>query len=130
MWSFLRLIVVTFALVGFAGQTNASAMPVTSGAWPAMATMSMRDCADMPGMADTMAARDTGKATSPAQTPCKTMTPDCIAKMGCGTGVILPPASFTLASTAVYAAVTFQVAERDHDGLDPSPPFIPPISLA
>jgi hypothetical protein len=134
MWSFLRLIVVTLALVGFVGQTTARAMPMTPKASPAMATMSMMDCADMPGMADTMAAQDAahdaGKTKPPPQTPCKNMTPDCIAKMGCSVVVTLPPAAFALASTARYADVAFQVAERDHDGLDPSPPFIPPISLA
>ncbi|TCS11905.1 hypothetical protein [Caulobacter sp. BK020] len=134
MWSFLRLIVVTLALAGFVGQASARAMPMAPDASSSMAAMSMMDCADMPGMGDmTMAqdmAHDAGKTTSPAETPCKKMTPDCIAKMGCGAVVVLPPASFALASTTLYADVTFQVAERDHDGLDPSPPFIPPISLA
>ena len=134
MWSFLRLIFVTLALVGLVGQTSARALPMTPEASPAMSMMSMMECADMPGLADTMAtqdmAHDIGKTNSQAPTPCKNMTPDCIAKTGCGALVILPPASFALASTELYADIAFQVAERDHDGLDPSPPFIPPISLA
>ncbi len=47
----------------------------------------------------------------------------CVATM---LAAVLP----AFAAIAHFADVSFQIAERDHDGLDPSPPFIPPISLA
>lgn len=134
MWSIARLILMVLALAGFIGQTSVRAMPMTPDAPPAAAPLSMMDCADMPGMGEAPMAMDVGKAQTPAKTPapapCKKMTPDCIGKMGCGTAAIPPPATLAFAAIAHFADVSFQIAERDHDGLDPSPPFIPPISLA
>lgn len=72
MWDFVRTIIISLAFAGFLGQSMARATPFPVAA--DTAEMSA-DCAEM--MVDPAGEADHGRL------PCDSMTPDCIAKMGC-----------------------------------------------
>ena len=129
MWNLIRCLVVAFALVGFIGQTTARAMPMTMDMTAAIASQDppvMMDCADMPGMAD----KAQPPATSPLKSPCKSMTADCIGKMGCATTATPLPVALTLAGSVIYLAVRFVGLDLMHEGLAAQLPFHPPKTLA
>jgi hypothetical protein len=66
---FLRLVLLTFALIGLAGESTAMAMaPLVAPSTTMQAAMPGMDCKDMP---------------TPDGTPCKKLTWQCIAAMGC-----------------------------------------------
>lgn len=75
----LRLLLLTFALVGLAGQSTAMAMaPAVTSPAKMQAMMSGMDCKDMPASDGT---------------PCKKLTWQCIAAMGCLSAAALEPAA-------------------------------------
>lgn len=81
MTRFLRLLLLTFAMVGLAGQSTAIAMaPVMASPAAKQPAMTGMDCKDM--------------ATTPSSdgAPCKKLTWQCIAAMGCLTASALEPA--------------------------------------
>jgi hypothetical protein len=133
MWKLIRCIVVVLALAGFVGQTTARAMPMATAmtmdsapvATPVSATI--RNCADMPGMADMAKAP---AALSPLKGPCKGATPDCIGKMGCATVAIGLPASAGAPADVAYERVSFAYGDILREGVLPDPLFYPPRRLA
>lgn len=79
------LLLLLGALLGLIGQGSAfaHAMPVEKAEHLAAAASMSADCAKMMGLAKKQP--ETGK-------PCKGMTPDCVAKMGCAASpALLPP---------------------------------------
>lgn len=81
MTRYLRLALVIFAMVGLAGQSTAMAMaPVMASQAHMQAAMAGMDCKDMP------------TTPSPDGSPCKKLTWQCIAAMGCLTASALEPA--------------------------------------
>lgn len=86
MTRFLRLLLLTFAMVGLAGQSTAMAMaPLMASPAAKQATMAGMDCKDM--------------AATPSSdgAPCKKLTWQCIAAMGCLSAAALEPAMIATA---------------------------------
>jgi len=112
---FLRLLLLTFAMVGLAGQSTAMAMaPLMASPAAKQATMAGMDCKDM--------------ATTPYSdgAPCKKLTWQCIAAMGCLTASALEPAMLAM---DVHPLVRAAPASRDVTrligrsyGPEPDPP--------
>lgn len=72
MWNLIRVVILSLAFVGFVGQTTAKATPFPTAA----AAADMSDCAEM-------MSGPAADVSTPNGEPCKDMTPECIAKMGC-----------------------------------------------
>jgi hypothetical protein len=72
MWSLLRIVIISLAFVGFLSQTEARATPFSVESL----AQDMAHCAEM-------VVGPTDAAPTHKQTPCRDMTSDCIAKMGC-----------------------------------------------
>jgi hypothetical protein len=72
MWSLLRIVIISLAFVGFLGQTEARATPFSVESL----AQDMAHCAEM-----VMGPTDAAPTEKPP--PCRDMTSDCIAKMGC-----------------------------------------------
>jgi hypothetical protein len=112
---FLRLLLLTFAMVGLAGQSTAMAMaPVMASPVAKHAAITGMDCKDM--------------ATTPSSdnAPCKKLTWQCIAAMGCLTASALEPA---MPAMGVHPRVRTAPASRDvarlvgrSYGPEPDPP--------
>ncbi|MDB5582289.1 MAG: hypothetical protein JWR80_7465 [Bradyrhizobium sp.] len=117
MTRFLRLLLLTFAMAGLAGQSTAMAMaPVMVSNAAKQAAMANMDCKDM--------------ATMPASdgAPCKKLTWQCIATMGCLTASALQPAMLAMDAHPLVRAVP---ASRDVTrlvgrsyGPEPDPPSL------
>lgn len=85
MKRWLSLLLLLGALLGLLGQEPAFAhvMPVEKAEQTTTAAQMSPECAEMMGLA---------KQKPQSGKPCEGMTPDCIAKMGCGVPVaLLPP---------------------------------------
>lgn len=72
MWSLLRIVIISLAFAGFLGQAEARATPVSVESL----AQDMAHCAEM-------VMGPTDAAPTEKQPPCRDMTADCIAKMGC-----------------------------------------------
>ena len=113
--SHLRLLLAIFAMVGLAGQSTAMAMaPVMASPAPMQAAMAGMDCK--------------GMVTTPSSdgSPCKKLTWQCIAAMGCLTASALEPAMLAM---DVHPLVRTVPASRDVTrlvgrsyGPEPDPP--------
>lgn len=126
MWSLIRTLLVALALAGFVGQTTAHAMPMC-GNDQAMAATAAADCAHMAGMPG-MAKASLSKS-QPKSQPSKGMPADCMGKMCCTAEAITPPATGEIAGVS-YERVSYSNPDLTRDGLEPSPPYSPPIRLA
>lgn len=115
MIRFLRLFLLTMAAVGLFGQSTAMAMG-TVHADTAMRSMASMDCMDMT------------KGASSGDVPCKKMTWQCIAAMGCATAAALEPVAV---ATPILAAgrvshrrlVATRLLGRSY-GPEPDPPSL------
>jgi len=119
MRSFVRLVLLIAACAGLMGQAVAfAAVPV---AMPAMATTmqapAMNDC-------DTMTAM-----TGDTSAPCKKMTADCAATMGCATPAAIIGDRLVRSTDKVAALPAIWPAVTSLDGLTLSPEPHPPSSL-
>ncbi|MDQ2893631.1 MAG: hypothetical protein M3R64_11175 [Pseudomonadota bacterium] len=79
----LRLFLFAIAVFGLFGQSTAMAMATAGGVSAPMASMTGMTCADMPAPG------------SPQKAPCKGMTLQCIAQMGCAAPAVLAPTMFS-----------------------------------
>jgi len=112
---FLRLLLLTFAMIGLAGQSTALAMaPLMAGPAAKQTAMAGMDCKDI--------------ATTPSSdgAPCKKLTWQCIAAMGCLTAGALEPAMLAM---TMHPLVRTVPASRDVTrlvgrsyGPEPDPP--------
>jgi len=109
-------------LVGlaFLGGTTVQALPPSSMAVMAKASVSMPGCAEMAGMA-----QDTGV---PPASPHKGITPDCVKLMQCLGIPDLPVQARLNAAPVAYAAVAYWSPSRPLGGLSPEPTPFPPRS--
>lgn len=109
-----RLILLTFALLGLAAQSAVVAAAPISDAQPMKATMAGMDCRDMLPV------------PMPDGSPCKKMTWQCIAAMGCATSAALQPATVAagerLATRAAHSpSIVARLIGRSY-GPEPDPP--------
>lgn len=119
----LRTLLMTLALVGFLGQSTAHATPLQVFAAHEAAQSMPMDCAEMPGM--------TNLAKTPAPAvPCKGMTADCVGKMGCATVASPLPSTLVVTDHVAYERLTFANADQAREGVNPPPPYVPPIRRA
>lgn len=116
MTRFLRLFLLTMAAFGLFGQSTAMAMGSAHAGMPMQASLAGMDCMGMT------------KGTTPNGAPCKKMTWQCIATMGCATAAAIEP---TRAATPVIAAPRvshrWQIATRllgRSYGPEPDPPSL------
>lgn len=126
MASVLRNLLVVLALVGLFGQTTVRAMPMQAFATePAVssAPMTAEHCAEM---GDMTASAD----EAPADNPCKTMTGECIGKMGCAVVVIEPALPAAEVAPVRYHTVAYQSLSETRSGLSVLPELFPPITLS
>ncbi len=115
MTRFLRLLLLTFAMVGLAGQSTAMAMaPMMASPATKQTAMAGMDCKDM--------------ATAPSSdgAPCKKLTWQCIAAMGCLTASALEPAmpamdAHPFVRTAPASKDVTRLVGRSY-GPEPDPP--------
>ncbi len=115
MSRYLRLLLAIFAMVGLAGQSTAMAMAPVMASQPHMqAAMVGMDCKDMV------------TTPSPDGSPCKKLTWQCIAAMGCLTASALEP---TMLAMDVHPVVRTTHASADVTrligrsyGPEPDPP--------
>lgn len=118
----LSLLLLLGALLGLLGQEVAFAhvLPVQeTGQTVATAPMSA-DCAKMMELA---------KQQSETDKPCKGMTPDCIAKMGCAVPLALLPIPLSGASPVLRAAVPRRALVSPLVGHNIGPEPEPPARL-
>jgi len=108
-----RLLVLV-ALFGVFGQSLVYATPMTGGA-PAVATASF-DCAEM-----------AAAALPDHKQPCQGLTPECIAKMGCVAGSILPAPPATIVGRVSYTPIYYAFPPGPHHGVTVEPEIFPPI---
>ena len=120
MKRWLSLALLMGALFGLLGQEAAFAhvIPVAQSAQVTVSPQMSADCAEMMGL--------TKPQPQSEKQPCRGMTPDCIAKMGCAVPLALIPA-LTVATPAELRAVAppqLPVARLvGHDtGPEPEPP--------
>ena len=115
-WSPLRLLLVVLTLFGLVGQTAVYAMAPLAA--PAVSTIELAapsdDCAGM--------AMDNGD-----EMPCKGMTLDCIAKMGCVTPPVLAPSADLSSHEVAYTAAAYDTRLATFVGLTIPPDNFPPI---
>ncbi len=115
MTRFLRLLLLAFALFGLVGESTAMAMAPPAGAtMPIKASMADMDCRDM------------APAAMPDGVPCKKITWQCIATMGCVTAAALEPVAPTArlrlgAGTSHGSSDTAPLFGRSY-GPEPDPP--------
>lgn len=114
MIRFFRLILLTLALLGLAAQSAALAAAPISAAQPMKASMAGMDCRDMLPV------------PMPDGSPCKKMTWQCIAAMGCATSAALQPATVVagerLAMRAAHGqTIVARLTGRSY-GPEPDPP--------
>ena len=122
MMPVLRNLLVVLALVGLFGQSTVRAMPMQA-LEPAVAAATSADpCAEMEEMA---AASD----QAPAEKPCKSMSGECISKMGCALTVSLPIRAAADAAPVRYRTVAYDPFEEAHPGLSVTPELFPPITF-
>jgi hypothetical protein len=112
---FLRLFLLFFAVVGLFGQSTAMAMSPLQSETMSMATMASMDCRD--GMT---------AGQMHGSVPCKKMTLQCIAAMGCTTAAITEPVGATLTTRQLDRLdpawpLTARLDGRTY-GPDPDPP--------
>ena len=120
-----RNLLVVLALVGLFGQTTVRAMPMqTLAAEPATsaAAMTAEHCADMGEAA-------TASDEAPAEKPCKPMTGDCVAEMGCALSVAQPARATPGFVPVRYETVVYDPSDEAHPGLSVTPELFPPITL-
>ncbi|HJS11516.1 hypothetical protein [Sphingopyxis sp.] len=121
MKRWLTLMLLAGALLGLFGQETAFAMarPIIEGQQPVAAPAMSAECAEMMGV-------DTSK---PDQ-PCKGMTLDCIAKMGCAIplAVVTPAAPLAVADYQRELADPLAVQRLVGRSFGPEPE--PPLLLA
>ena len=116
-WSALRLLLVLLTLFGLVGQTAVYAMaPIAA---PAVSTIELAapsdDCAGM-AMSDS------------DEMPCKGMTLDCIAKMGCLTPPVVAPAAGLATHPVIYERVAYSAPRETMAGVTVQPEIFPPIA--
>ena len=115
MWNFVRVVIVALAFAGFLGQSMARATPL-----PVIADVAemSSDCAEM--MAESAGPADQQRA------PCRDMTPDCIAKMGCtAVSPVFAPGPMMLRPLA-GPGLSYSQATSRLDGTGPPPLRGPP----
>ncbi|MDB5711681.1 MAG: hypothetical protein JWL96_3751 [Sphingomonas bacterium] len=114
MTRYLRLFLLTMALLGLAGQSAALAMAPVSVAQPMKVSMAGMHCRDMVPV------------SMPDGSPCKKMTWQCIAAMGCATSAALQPAAILagerLATRASHGRVIAAALIGLSYGPEPDPP--------
>lgn len=115
-WSPLRLLLVLLTLFGLIGQTAVYAMPPIAA--PAVSMIEVAapsdDCAGMAmGDGDEM--------------PCKGVTLDCIAKMGCVAPPVLAPSADLSSHAVAYTAAAYDTRLTTFVGLTIPPDLFPPI---
>lgn len=111
---FFRLILLTFALLGLAAQSAVMAAAPIGVAQPMKAAMAGMDCRDMLPV------------PMPDGSPCKKMTWQCIAAMGCATSAALQPATILtserLATRGTHSpSIVARLTGRSY-GPEPDPP--------
>ncbi|MDB5577748.1 MAG: hypothetical protein JWR80_2924 [Bradyrhizobium sp.] len=114
MTRFFRLILLTFALLGLAAQSAVVAAAPISAAQPMKASMAGMDCGDILPV------------PMPDGSPCKKMTWQCIAAMGCATSAALQPATIVagerLATRGTHVpSIVARLTGRSY-GPEPDPP--------
>ncbi|PAL19823.1 hypothetical protein [Sphingopyxis sp. GW247-27LB] len=121
MKRWLSLLLLLGALLGLLGQEAAFAdvMPVMKADQTANVPQMSADCAEMMALA---------KQQTQPEDPCQGMTPDCMAKMGCGVALaLLPPLPIALPgeyrASMPPQASTMPLVGRD-TGPEPEPPAI------
>ena len=118
----LRNLLVVLALVGLFGQSTVRAMPMQT-LEPALAGATSADpCAEMEAMAAVA-----GEA--PAEKPCKSMSGECISKMGCALTVSLPIRGAPAIAPVLYGTVAYDAVDEAHPGLSVTPELFPPITF-
>lgn len=127
MWSLIRTFLMALALAAFVGQATARAMPMREDCQTTTAAVVV-DCAHMAGMPDM--AKAPAKALHSKGAPCKGMPADCMSKMCCTAAVITLPATGEVATAVSYERVRYSNPDLIRDGLEPSPPYSPPLRLA
>ncbi|MFA6114057.1 MAG: hypothetical protein WC729_08690 [Sphingomonas sp.] len=114
MTRILRLFLLTMALVGLVGQSTAMAMGPAVAMSSAEASMAGTDCMDM------------ATGAMPDGTPCKKMTWQCIAAMGCATPAAIAPtaplAAMGPASRVLHGPVVVAALSGRSYGPEPDPP--------
>lgn len=121
-WFSLALLLA--ALLGLIGQEAAfaRAMPVEQAEQTVAAPEMSAECAEMLGL--------TKPQPQPEKQPCKGMTPDCIAKMGCAVPLaLIPPLAFD-ASPQFREASPPQMPVAALIGRDTGPEPEPPATLS
>lgn len=115
MWNLIRTAIIALAFVGFLGQTTARATPL-----PVVvdAIEVSSDCAEM--MVDQAGASDRD------QMPCKDMTPECIAKMGCAAVSPVLASSSTVSRPLSGSGLSYARVKSRLHGLSPSSLRDPP----
>ena len=106
-------LLVLVALLGAFGQSMAYAAPMTGGAPMFAAAV---DCAGM-AMA----------ALSDHQQPCQGLTLECIDKMGCVAGSILPAPLATIVERVSYTPIYYVFPTGSDHGVTVEPEIFPPI---
>ena len=84
------LFLIALAALGLSGQSTAMAMAPLSITAPPMAAVTEMNCSEMP------------EAGSHEKVPCKGMTPQCIAQMGCMPPAALEPDLITTGKPRLY----------------------------
>ena len=125
MASVLRNLLFIMALVGLFGQTTARARPIQAIADEPAASASSSAADHCTGMGEATAASH----EAPAEKPCKTMTGECIGKMGCAVAVKEPPLPLAEAAPVRYEAVAYQSWSETRSGRSILPELFPPITL-
>lgn len=116
-----RTLLVVLALVGLFAQSTVRAMPMQA-LEPAVAAATSADpCAEM----EKMAAAD----EAPAEKPCKSMSGECISKMGCALTVSIPLRGAVAFAPVLYRQVAYDSVEEAHPGLSVTPELFPPITF-
>ena len=105
------------AVVGLFGQSTAMAMSPLQSDTMSMSAMASMDCDDMiPGSMD-------------GSTPCKKMTLQCIAAMGCHTAAIAEPVAIAMASRQLDRLAPSWPSAAPLNGLSYGPEPDPPSFL-
>lgn len=123
MKRWLPLLMLLGAMLGLIGQGSAFAhvMPVDAAPQAVAAQAMSADCAEMMGLAK--------PKPQPDKQPCKGMTPDCVAKMGCAVPLALIPPAMVAQSTQLHASAPSQSPIVRLVGRNTGPEPDPPTRL-
>lgn len=114
----LHLLLVLGALLGLFGQAAAFAVGPRAPAAPVAASTMDADCMEM-----------MKKAPQPAEKPCKGLTLDCIAAMGCVVPIVLREPPAPTAAPEIVPTPTYWPALAVLVGNDLKPEIHPPNTL-